>query len=145
MSARFRLWITCVPLQSFPISILQSCVKVAVQQAQTLREQASAMVQAKRFQEKDSFFKKSGRNSKYHKNIFFGLMYFHALVTNRRHYGVLGWNVPYAFEASDFDISCAQLATLMRPSAQTSGAVPLRACLDTLRYFYAHVNYAGRV
>ena len=81
----------------------------------------------------------SGRNSKYHKNIFFALMYFHAVVTNRKQYGVLGWNVPYTFEASDFDVSARQLAALVKPSAtgpNLKNHRELRARLDSLRYFY---------
>lgn len=57
VNPNFRLWISCVPLQSFPISILQSSVKVAVQQSQTVRDQCAGMLQAKGYISKESFFK----------------------------------------------------------------------------------------
>jgi hypothetical protein len=58
-------------------------------------------------QEKDSYFRKSGKNGSFHKNLFFGLAYFHSIMDSRGKYGTLGWHVPYKFDFSDFDISNA--------------------------------------
>ena len=49
------------------------------------------------FQEQDDYFTKSMKNARVHRNLFFGLMYFHAIVTNRNNYGIIGWNIPYYF------------------------------------------------
>jgi hypothetical protein len=56
-------------------------------------------------QEKETFFRKSGKNSQFHKNLFFGLAYFHSILDTRGKYGTLGWHVPYKFDFSDFEIS----------------------------------------
>lgn len=60
-------------------------------------------------QEKESFFRKSGKNGNVHKNVFFALAYMHSILEGRRKYGVLGWNVAYKFDVSDFEVSNAQL------------------------------------
>ena len=65
------------------------------------------------FQAEGGYFRGSQRNAQLHKNIFFCLMYFHAIVTNRKHYGIIGWNIPYQFAFSDFEVSAAQLAEAM--------------------------------
>lgn len=69
--------------------------------------------------EKESFFRKAGRNTNVHKNLYFALMYFHSVVLGRGKYGSLGWNVPYNFDGSDFEVSNAQLTQLMRVSTPT--------------------------
>jgi dynein heavy chain len=56
-------------------------------------------------QEKDSYFRKSGKHAAFHKNLFFGLAYLHAVLDGRKKYGPLGWNVQYQFDFSDFEIS----------------------------------------
>jgi hypothetical protein len=91
-------------------------------------------------QEKDGFFRKAGRHANYHKNLFTGLAYFHANLGGRRRYGTLGWHLPYQFDFGDFEVSNAQLREAMK-----RGTGDLIATLDTLKYFYAHINYAGRV
>lgn len=91
-------------------------------------------------QEKDGFFRKAGKHANFHKNVFLGLAYFHANLGGRRRYGTLGWNLPYQFDFSDFEVSNAQLRDVMK-----RGTGDLMATLDMLKYFYAHINYAGRI
>lgn len=91
-------------------------------------------------QEKESFFRKSGRHQSLHKNLFFGLAYFHANLEGRKRYGTLGWHVPYKFDFSDFEVSNAQLTQAMRHHPGDNTAV-----LDMLKYFYANINYAGKI
>lgn len=52
--------------------------------------------------------------------------------------------MPYAFDASDFEVSNAQLVQLMKLSSPTEPD-SLAAALDMLQYFYANVNYAGKI
>jgi len=92
-------------------------------------------------QEKDGFFRKAGKHANYHKNLFLGLAYFHAVLGGRRRYGTLGWNLPYQFDFSDFEVSNAQLRDAMKRGT----ALDLIATLDVLKYYYAHINYAGRI
>lgn len=91
-------------------------------------------------QDKESFFRKSGTKAVYHKNLFYGLAYLHSILEGRKKYGTLGWNVPYKFDFSDFEISNAQLTHVMK---HNSG--DFKAVLDMLKYFYANINYAGKI
>ena len=37
-------------------------------------------------------------NCQMHKNLFFSLMYLHAMLESRKKYGALGWNISYQFD-----------------------------------------------
>lgn len=104
LNARFRMWITCVPVDSFPATILEKSIKVALQPPRTIKTKMERMLFE---QEKEAFFRKSGKNANYHKNLFFGLAYLHSILESRKKYGTLGFHVPYKFDFSDFEVSNA--------------------------------------
>ena len=137
LNQRFRIWLTSSPVKNFPSSILEKSIKVALQPPKSIKSKIERMLIE---QEKEAFFRKSGKNGNVHKNLFFGLIYFHAILEGRIKYGVLGWNVPYKFDSSDFEVSNAQLAQIMK-STQTDQS----AALEMLRYFFANINYAGKI
>lgn len=91
-------------------------------------------------QGRDQPYRRSGKHGNYHKNLLFALAYFHAILEGRKKYGTLGWHVPYKFDFSDFEVSNAQLAAVMK-----HGPDPLLATLEMLKYFYANINYAGKL
>jgi len=137
LNARFRMWITCVPVPSFPATILEKSIKVALQPPRTIKAKIERMLLE---QEKEAFFRKSGKSANYHKNLFFGLAYLHSILESRKKYGSLGWHVPYKFDFSDFEVSNAQLAQVIK---HNSG--DLMSALEMLKYFYANINYAGKI
>lgn len=92
LNPRFRVWITCVPANNFPANILERSIKVALQAPATIKAKLERMLLE---QEKEYFFRKSGKQANYHKNLFFGLAYFHSILEGRKRYGTLGWNLPY--------------------------------------------------
>jgi len=72
-----------------------------------------------------------------YKKLLFGLAFFHAVILERRKFGPIGWNIPYEWMDSDFQVSREQV----RMYLVSQSDVPW----ITLRYIIADVNYGGRV
>jgi dynein heavy chain len=69
--------------------------------------------------------------------LLYGLCFFHGVVEERKHYGSVGWNVPYEFSSADLAVSARQLRKLV-----PEGRDPP---LEALTYLTAECNYGGRV
>lgn len=96
------------------------------------------------YQAKKGYFKSSTKQSNLHKNLFFGLVYLHALLKGRKNFGNLGWNLDYKFDFSDFEVSSSQLVGVIRNiSARSPASRP--AALKVLSYFFSKINYAGKI
>ena len=132
LNPRFRLWIACNHNTKFPVEMVQKSIKVALEPSKTIKSQMKAMLAAA---EKESLFRKAGKlvnvHANLHKNLYFALMYFHTVVLGRGRYGPIGWNAPYEFDGSDFEVSNAQLLQLMRLSSPADPA-SLSAALNML-------------
>lgn len=71
------------------------------------------------------------------KKLIFSFCFFHAIVQDRRKFGPIGWNVPYAFTNEDLMV-CRKQTILF---VERFDAVPYKV----LNYLGAIVNYGGRV
>jgi len=71
------------------------------------------------------------------KKLTFALSFFHAVVQDRRKFGPIGWNIPYAFTYEDFKVCMIQLKEILNQYAVIDYKV-----LNTLG---SDVNYGGRV
>ncbi|KAJ0398628.1 hypothetical protein P43SY_007486 [Pythium insidiosum] len=128
----FRLWLTSRPSASFPTSVLQNGVKMTKEPPKGIRANL-----------KNSYIKLTNESldatakPDQFRKLLFGLSFFHAVVIERKRFGPLGWNIPYAFNDTDYDISRAQLEMFL----DFYDEVPYRVlCVMT-----SVVNYGGRV
>ncbi|XP_043340601.1 dynein axonemal heavy chain 14 [Cervus canadensis] len=134
---KFRLWLSSKSDSSFPISILQKSLKIAVENPQGLKNNllqtfgysGSGEVTEELFEKPDC--------GPWWKKILFSLCFFNALINERKIYGILGWNIAYAFSSSDLEVAIKVLENIL--SAQSS--IPWQ----TLRYLIGDVVYGGWV
>ena len=100
----FRLWLTSVPNPHFPVSILQNSVKMTLEPPSGLRANVLQTYDALTPEEFEECTK-----PEVYKKILFGFCFFHAIVQDRRKFGPIGWNIPYAFTNEDLIVSRRQL------------------------------------
>ena len=128
----FRLWLSSMPTKVFPVSVLQSSVKMTLEPPRGLR----ANLKRSYADIKPEFYESAERPRPW-KKLLFGLAFFNAVIQERRKFGPIGWNVMYEFSDSDFATSVKTLRMLLDEQED----VPWPA----LQYLTAEVNYGGRV
>lgn len=126
------MWLTSMPNDKFPVSTLQNSVKMTLEPPQGLRSnllRSYVLLENKILNDcnKPREFKK----------LLFGFAFFHAIVQDRRKFGPIGWNIPYAFTYEDFDVCMKQLKVFL----DDYEVVPYKV----LNYLGAEINYGGRV
>jgi hypothetical protein len=161
----FRLWLTSAPTDVVPVSVLQAAPRVALEPPRGLRAQALRALgglPAQCLSACDA----AGRGPQWRRLLLSGVL-LHAVLQERRRYGPIGWNCPYAF--SDGDLACA-LSTLQTfltdgaagpafaPASAGGGMQPLPSPgggrgggggdllpWEGLRYVAGAIHYGGRV
>ncbi len=100
LSKDFRLWLTSMPSSLFPHSLLLKGIKMTYEPPRGLRNNLLRSYVAI-----DPVEFEDCKKTKEWKALLFSLSFFHAILLERRKYGPLGWNVPYAFTSADLEIS----------------------------------------
>lgn len=128
----YRLWLTSMPSDHFPVPVLQSGIKITNEPPKGLKANLKRTFQEVKEQDYESCTK-----PREYKKLLFALGYFHAVILERRKFGAIGWNIPYSWMQSDFMISKAQVKMFLDEQPD----VPYVA----LNYLVAETNYGGRV
>jgi dynein heavy chain len=132
----FRLFLTTDPTPKFPLGILQSALKVVTEPPDGLKLNMKGSYSRITEEELEECPHEAYRP------LVYVLAFFHAVVQERRKYGKLGWNVPYDFNDSDFDVSRRLLGMyLTKAHNNNDEMVPW----GSLRYLIGEAMYGGRV
>lgn len=128
----FRLYLTSMPADYFPVSVLQNGVKLTTEPPRGLRANLKRTYQGFT----DNVLNDCKKSDAW-KKLVFGLSFFHAILQERRKFGPLGWNIRYDFNDSDLDTSMTMLKTFLDEQDE----IPW----DAMLYVNGHINYGGRV
>jgi dynein heavy chain, axonemal len=128
----FRLWLTSMPSDKFPVSILQEGVKMTVEPPKGLK--ANLIRSYVGFD--DSFLATNNKPNEW-RRLLFGLCFLHAIVQDRRRFGPLGWNIAYDFAQGDLQVCVMQLSLFLNDYKE----IPFKV----LQYLFGEINYGGRV
>ncbi|XP_035825271.1 dynein heavy chain 6, axonemal [Aplysia californica] len=139
LDPQFRLWLSSRPDPSFPVSILQTGIKMTVESPQGLKanllrtfgSSGAGVVTEKLYDE--------GSSKPGWRPLLYGLCLFNSVIHERKRYGTLGWNIPYEFNDSDLEVAILKLQMLLEVDEQED--VPWAA----LNYLTGQVTYGGRV
>lgn len=129
----FRLWLSSSPHPQFPISILQTSLKMTTEPPKGLKANLSRLYS--NLVTEDSFSRCT--KPEVYKKFLFSLCFFHSILLERKKFLTLGWNVVCDFNDSDFEI-CENLMVVLLEEYQE---IPW----DALKYLIAEANYGGRV
>jgi dynein heavy chain len=132
----FRLYLTSMPANYFPVPVLQNSVKMTVEPPRGLR--ANILRTLTLLPDWTSFDDCEGANGvEIFRRLAFSTCFFHAMVQERVRFGPLGWNIPYEFNDSDVEASILLLKMFLEEQPD----IPW----DSLHFMSAVVGYGGRV
>ncbi|XP_061640433.1 dynein axonemal heavy chain 1 isoform X3 [Phyllopteryx taeniolatus] len=128
----FRLWVTSLPSNRFPVSILQNGTKMTIE----LPKGIKANLQKTYLKLTNDFINSSNKVS-HLKSLLLSLCLFHGIALERRKFGPLGFNIPYEFTDGDLNICISQLRMFL----DEYNDIPYKV----LKYTAGEINYGGRV
>jgi len=113
----FRLFLTSFPASYFPVSVLQTSIKMTNEPPRGLC--ANMMRSFDLAMPKDKFEGPATTSlDRARRRVLFSLSFFHAVVQERRKFGPLGWNIRYEFNDSDIVTSISVLEMFLEGKKQ---------------------------
>lgn len=129
----FRLFLTSMPCDYFPISVLQNSIKVTSEPPKGIKANLLGSVNML----KDKFFEDCKKSEEL-KKFAFSICCFHAIIHERKKFGPLGWNIIYGFNESDFDASQTIVRDMLNDEKE-------EIAWDAIKYLTGEIIYGGRV
>lgn len=141
----FRLWLTSMPVDFFPIFVLQSSIKITNEPPTGLKANMIRCFNDLTNEEYEAFpdstpignFDRDVPKGFAFKKLLYGLCFFHSVVLERKKFGPLGWNVKYEWNDTDFHVSKQWLRLFF----EEQESIPW----ESLEYIIGQINYGGRV
>ena len=158
VNPNFRLWLTSMPVQTFPVSILQNSLKITTEPPSGIKsnmrklfndiseeKQTAPIVPTKhanndKTPEEEAQEKKDNITKGEHfDKILYSLSLFHAVIQERKKFGPIGFNLRYDFNQGDFDTS-SKLVNIYLYEADVD-YIPW----DSIIYLIGEVTYGGSI
>ncbi|XP_075060558.1 dynein axonemal heavy chain 8 [Mixophyes fleayi] len=130
----FRIWITTEAHKKFPITLLQVSIIFTNDCPQGMREGLKRTFAGINQDLLDD------SNLPIWKPLLYAVTFFHSAVQERRRFGPLGWNIPYAFNSADFTVGVQFIQNHLDECHNKKSV-----SWSTLRYMMGEVLYGGRV
>ncbi len=128
----FRLWLTSMPADYFPVSVLQTSVKMTIEPPSGIRANLT-----RTFANMEASELTKTKSPKQYQKLLYGFAFFHAIVQDRRKFGPIGWNIQYEFNNEDLKVCIKQLEHFIDQYQN----VPFK----DLQFLASEINYGGRV
>jgi len=132
MHRDYRLWLTSMPSDKFPVLILQNSVKMTIEPPRGVK--MNLLGSYNNFT--DTYLDSHPKRKEF-KKLLYGLCCFHALLQDRRKFGALGFNICYEFTTGDLKCCILQLETFLARYDK----VPYKVLVN----LFGHINYGGRI
>lgn len=130
----FRLFLSSMPVKTFPVSVLQNSVKLTNEPPKGLK---SNLMRSLMDLSEETFEIHILSNA--WRKMIFGLCMFHGVLVERKKFGSLGFNILYEF--NDSDRECALKTLGLFVDREVRKEIPWRA----LEYINGDITYGGRV
>jgi dynein heavy chain len=140
---QFRLWLQSSPTTKFPLRTLKRGVKLAFEPMLGLRAQMQRSFESLAAEQYDLG---GPTRTKVYTQLVFGLVFIHAILLERKRFGPMGWNIPYAFSDSDLksNISVLQMYLPQRRGVNDDNINIDDSTFAMLRHHIVEICYGGR-
>eukprot|EP00351_Strombidinopsis_sp_SopsisLIS2011_P005526 CAMPEP_0116870730 /NCGR_PEP_ID=MMETSP0463-20121206/777_1 /TAXON_ID=181622 /ORGANISM="Strombidinopsis sp, Strain SopsisLIS2011" /LENGTH=165 /DNA_ID=CAMNT_0004507837 /DNA_START=4034 /DNA_END=4531 /DNA_ORIENTATION=- len=113
VNSEFRLFLTSMPADYFPVSVLQNGIKLTTEPPKGLKANLIKSMN----EISDKYFHESRKPQEWQK-LMFGVCFFHAIIQERKKFGPLGWNKVYEFNDSDRETSLKNLQLFLEENEE---------------------------
>eukprot|EP00753_Platysulcus_tardus_P011840 PLAT3317.20.p2 GENE.PLAT3317.20~~PLAT3317.20.p2 ORF type:complete len:2180 (+),score=1477.97 PLAT3317.20:1402-7941(+) len=128
---KFRVFLSSDPSKDIPVGLLNRSIKLSNEPPSGLKANLKRAFASFSKEDLEDMESKT-------KSILFGLCHFHAVMTERRKFGPMGFNMRYPFNLGDLRDSAVTLSNYMESS-------PVHIPWDDLKYLFGEIMYGGHI